>query len=59
MDNRAIIFTVLGILVGAVGGYLYYRFVGCDQGCAITGRPWSSAIYGSILGGMLGQHFGR
>jgi hypothetical protein len=50
---------ILGGVIGAVAGYFYYKYVGCQNGCAITSNPWRSAIYGSLLGGMLGHHFGR
>ncbi len=41
------------ILLGGVGGYLWYRFVGCKSGvCPITRNPWISAIYGAVIGAM-------
>jgi hypothetical protein len=41
------------VAIGAGGGYLFYRFVGCRSGsCPITGNPWLSTIYGAILGAM-------
>jgi hypothetical protein len=48
------ILTILGITVGAIGGYLYYHFVGCDSGtCAITSKPLNSTLYGALMGGLL------
>ena len=45
--------TFLGSIVGAIAGYLYYRFVGCATGtCAITSNPMNATIYGSIMGGL-------
>jgi len=38
------------IVLGAVGGYLYYYFVGCNRGCAITGNPFISTAYGAVIG---------
>ncbi len=47
-------FTLLGITVGAIAGYLYYYYVGCASGtCAITSSPFNSTIYGSVMGGLL------
>jgi phage shock protein E len=44
--------TIIGILLGCVGGYLYYHFVGCASGtCAITSKPVNSTLYGAIMGG--------
>ncbi len=45
---------LLGVLIGAVGGYLYWRFVGCSSGtCPITASPWTSTIWGAAIGGLL------
>ena len=39
---------------GAIGGYLYYHFVGCASGtCAITSKPLNSTLYGAMMGGLL------
>ncbi len=44
---------LLPVFVGAAGGFLYYRFVGCKSGaCLITNNPWSSTLYGALLGCM-------
>ena len=43
--------TFAGITIGGIGGFLYYHFVGCASGtCAITGNPFSSIAFGSVLG---------
>ncbi len=45
---------MLGLIAGAIGGYLYYQQVGCLSGsCAITSNPWSSTLYGTLMGGLL------
>lgn len=46
--------TILGILLGAIFGYLYYYFVGCASGtCNITSKPLNSTLYGAMIGGLL------
>lgn len=41
----------LVIVVGGIGGYLYYHFIGCSSGsCAITGNPFMSTLAGAFLG---------
>jgi hypothetical protein len=46
--------TLVGVLVGALLGYVYYHFVGCASGtCAITSKPLNSTLYGALLGGLL------
>ena len=50
--------TILGISVGAVAGYAYWYYVGCNSGsCAITSRPLNSTLYGSLMGGLLFSMF--
>jgi outer membrane lipoprotein SlyB len=50
--------TLIGILIGAVGGFIYWKFVGCSSGtCPITSSPVNSTIYGAIVGGLLGSSF--
>jgi hypothetical protein len=46
--------TFIGVIVGAIGGYFYYHFVGCASGtCAITSKPVNSTLYGALMGGLL------
>ena len=37
--------------IGALGGFAYYKFIGCASGaCPITSNPVISTIYGAVLG---------
>jgi len=46
--------TLIGIIVGSIGGYLYYFYMGCaSDTCAITSKPFNSSIYGALMGGLL------
>jgi hypothetical protein len=50
--------SIIGAAVGAVGGYLYYHFVGCKSGtCTITSKPTNSTLYGAVIGGLLFNMF--
>ncbi|MFY9310230.1 MAG: DUF6132 family protein [Bacteroidia bacterium] len=45
--------TLIGVVIGAIGGYAYYHFVGCANGtCAITSKPLNSTLYGSLMGAL-------
>jgi uncharacterized membrane protein YedE/YeeE len=58
MNKKAIILTVIGIIVGAIAGYLYYFYVGCASGtCAITSKPLNSTLYGALMGGLVFNMF--
>jgi hypothetical protein len=51
ISNRLYCF---GALIGAVAGYLYYKFVGCVTGtCVISSNPVRSTLYFSVMGGLL------
>lgn len=44
---------IIGSIAGAVGGYLYWKNVGCISGtCAITSSPIISTAYGALLGAL-------
>ena len=44
---------LIGAIVGATGGYLYYHYVGCMSGaCPITSKPVNSTMYGALMGGL-------
>ncbi len=54
MNQKAVIVTIIGVILGAVAGYLYYKYVGCITGtCVITSRPLNATLYGAIIGGLL------
>lgn len=45
----------LGIVLGGVGGYAYYYFIGCNSGsCPITSNPTNTVLYGILMGSVLG-----
>ena len=42
---------ILPIVLGLLGGYAYYHFIGCYSGnCPITSNPYLSVIYGGVMG---------
>jgi len=43
--------VLAGFLIGGLLGFGYYKVIGCASGsCPITSNPWSSSIYGAIMG---------
>ena len=51
---RKNLLTIIGIQLGAIAGFLYWKFVGCNTGtCAITSNPINSTLYGSVMGGLV------
>ena len=46
---------VLG-LIGALGGFLYWKFVGCESGtCAIKLVWYWSTLWGAVVGYLVGD----
>ena len=51
---------IVGALVGALGGYIYYVKVGCLSGtCPITSDPINSMLYGAVMGFLLFSLFSK
>lgn len=45
--------TMIGIILGAIAGYVYHIKIGCSSGtCAITSNPYISTAYGALLGAL-------
>ena len=42
---------LIGIILGAIAGFLYWKLVGCSNGtCMITSKPINSTLYGALMG---------
>lgn len=45
---------IIGFVAGAIGGYAYYYFIGCNTGtCPLTSNPYISVIFGAVIGYLL------
>jgi len=45
---------LIGVVIGLISGYLYYKFIGCSSGtCLITSKPINATLYGGLMGGLL------
>lgn len=54
------ILKIAGSGIGALGGFLYYYFIGCSSGtCPITSNPYISIAYGALMGYLLFDMFKR
>ena len=44
------------LVIGAVGGFLYWKFVGCTSGtCAIKSVWYWSTLWGAVMGYLVGD----
>ncbi len=49
---------VMGVVIGGVTGFLFYRLIGCRTGaCRIIGNPYLSTIYWALLGALVANLF--
>jgi hypothetical protein len=47
---------IVGVIIGCLGGFLYWNFVDCSSGtCNITSVWYNSSLYGAVIGGLLGS----
>jgi len=52
--------TVIGAVIGVIGGYIYYWKIGCVSGtCPLTSNPWFSMAWGGVLGYLIGDFFSK
>ncbi len=57
LNNKLLI---AGVILGAIGGYLYWQQIGCSSGtCAITSKWHNSTLYGALMGGLLFSFFDK
>jgi len=56
-NKTRIIFNIIGVILGLAGGYLYYHFYACNQGCPLNSSPLLSMLWGGILGYLLSDMY--
>jgi hypothetical protein len=50
--------SLIGLIFGAVAGWLYWYFIGCSSGtCPISSNPTISTFYGALMGWLLVSSF--
>jgi hypothetical protein len=49
-------FLIIFSIAGAIGGFLYWKFIGCQSGtCPIKSVWYWSTLYGSLIGSLAGS----
>ena len=51
------IWVLPGLLLGAIGGFFYWKFYGCNGTCLITSSPVKSMIYFGVMGAIVNSMF--
>lgn len=58
MNKVKTILLMSGVIIGAISGFLYWKYVGCSTGtCPITSNPYISTAYGAVMGGLVFSFF--
>jgi len=60
MDTKGVFqskrIQIIFLLIGAVGGFLYWRFVGCTSGTCIIKSVWYwTTLWGAAVGYLVGD----
>lgn len=56
LKNKTLVFKAVFTLLGALGGFLYWKFVGCESGtCAIKSVWYYSTLWGMAMGYLIGD----
>ncbi|MBN2348665.1 MAG: hypothetical protein JXJ22_07510 [Bacteroidales bacterium] len=47
---------IVFIIIGGIGGYLYWYYIGCTSGtCPLTSKWYSSSVFGLVIGYIVGS----
>ena len=58
IKKRTMLKLLIGVIVGGIVGFLYYKFIGCSTGtCRITSNPYISTVYFALLGALVANMF--
>ncbi|MEN9304449.1 MAG: hypothetical protein RL264_2878 [Bacteroidota bacterium] len=55
MKNLHTVISIVGYVLGGVGGYIYYLLFPCETGCSINRTPLASVLMGAFVGGLIAQ----
>lgn len=56
IKNKAFRYKLLFAIIGAIGGFMYWKFVGCISGtCPIKSVWYLMTLWGTAMGYLLGD----
>jgi hypothetical protein len=48
--------SIIFLVIGGLGGFLYWRFIGCSTGtCPIKSHWYTMTLYGMLMGWLIGD----
>lgn len=58
--NKKLVIKILFVLIGGIGGFLYWKFVGCAGGtCPLTSNWMIMTGYGILIGYVLSDFISK
>ena len=51
--KKETIIKIIGAIIGATLGFLYWYFIGCENGCSIRSVWWRMSLWGMLMGFLL------
>lgn len=55
---KGMIPEITGIIIGGVGGFIFYKFFGCTSGtCPVVSNVWLTILLGAATGYLTGNSF--
>ena len=56
LKNKKVLILGIGIILGLIGGFLYWKFIGCTSGtCPLTSNWHTSTLFGGVFGYLIGD----
>lgn len=49
---------LIGGVLGAIAGYVYWYYWGCNEGCTIRSVWWRMSLWGTLMGALVFSLFG-
>jgi hypothetical protein len=60
LKSKRNLIRLTGVVLGILGGYIYYITIGCSGGtCPITSNPFMSILWGGLLGYLVADLFNK
>ena len=57
--SKKLIIILSGIILGGIGGYVYYIKIGCVSGtCPLTSNPYLTILWGMVFGYLIADIIG-
>jgi len=53
LKKNKYLLIVLGVLLGAISGFVYWNYFGCTNGCPIRSIWWRMTLWGAVMGGLV------